>query len=105
MSVEPTTDDSTDFEQSEESAFDVAFRDVLDELPERFHEHSKKYNGSGEKLILIPNHGHVDQDGDTCGILLLTTERRTIERHGFSPTMVSMGEKGAGVKFWFRHEE
>jgi hypothetical protein len=87
----------------EPSGFHKAADDVLRELPERFEDLSKIYVGSdGDEMLLIqPTRPYINSSDEHCSHLLMGSERKTLEEHGFEFDFATQESKGAGVKFWF----
>ena len=102
MSVTPTNEDVADYEATGRTDFDENGELFLDALPERFDEHSHKYH-AGTQVIVIPSHPHINSDGKTCDHLLMGKIHAIAEHYGFKPGMVTVGNEGVGLRFWYKY--
>ena len=102
MSVTPTNEDVADYEAAGRTTFDGNAESFLIALPERFDEHSHKYH-AGEKVIVIPSHPYINNDGETCDHLLMGKIHKKAEKYGFKPGMVTVGNEGVGLRFWYEY--
>jgi hypothetical protein len=102
----PAGSDSTEEPSVDEVDYDDLEEQILDELPERFRElsHIRVGKMGDVQMLLIPFHPYVDSSGDPCSHLVMNSERKTMEEHGFSFSFATLTGKGAGVKFWFEYD-
>jgi hypothetical protein len=101
----PAGSDSNDEPTVDEVDYDVLEERILDELPERFRElsHIREGKMGDVQMLLIPFHTWRDSDGDPASHILMNSERKTMEEHGFSFSFATLTGKGVGVKFWFEY--
>ena len=107
MSVTESDLEGIDFEASGGQTFHEDAEKVLEELDDRFQEHSSVYENDrgSQALIIVPGTPYIKDDGDVMNHIFMSGETETLREHGFHLDFVTRASEGVGVKFWFRHED